>query len=148
MNVPSHGCPRHLAWSAWASSFSSAAASRMTSSTSGSERGPKAGAAQRRLWRRWLLVFGGSYFGLGTLLFALLLLIDPYDTGRFPSLGLVGVADHSMRTADASRGRDPRYNAAVIGNSTGQRLDPYRLSSETGLRFIQLSIPDVGPREE
>jgi hypothetical protein len=93
-------------------------------------------------------VFGGVFFGLGTLLFALLLMIDPYDTGRFPSFGLAGVRDRSMRTADASRGRDPRFNAAVVGNSTAQILNPYRLSELTGLRFIQLSIPQTGPREQ
>jgi hypothetical protein len=93
-------------------------------------------------------VFGGVFFGLGALLFALLLLIDPYDTGRFPSFGLVGVQDRSMRTADASRGRDPHFNAAVVGNSTAQIINPYRLSELTGLHFIQLSIPQTGPREQ
>jgi hypothetical protein len=115
----------------------------MTSSTSGSDR-----HAARRAWRRWLVVFAAAYFGAGALLFALLLLIDPYDTGRFPSFGIVGIADKSMRTADASRGRDPHFNAAVIGNSTGQRLDPYRLSQASGFRFIQLSIPKLGPEEQ
>jgi hypothetical protein len=88
------------------------------------------------------------FFGAGALLFVLLLLIDPYDTGRFPSFGLVGVRDRSMRTANASRGRDPHFNAAVVGNSTAQILNPYRLSELTGLRFIQLSIPQTGPREQ
>ena len=116
----------------------------MTSSISDSE----AVAGTRAVWRRWLAVFAGVYFGLGALLFVLLLMIDPYDTGRFPSFGLVGVGDHSMRTADASRGRDPRFNAAVIGDSTGQRIDPYRLSEKSGYRFIQLSIPQLGPQEQ
>jgi hypothetical protein len=112
----------------------------MTSFTSDSD--------QRPAWRRWLVVFCGVYFGAGALLFTLLLLIDPYDTGRFPSFGIAGIGDRSMRTADASRGRDPRFNAAVIGNSTGQRLDPYRLSDGSGFRFIQLSIPKLGPLEQ
>jgi hypothetical protein len=112
----------------------------MTSSTSASE--------PARQWRRWLAVFGGVFFGLGGLLFALLLLIDPYDTGRFPTFGLAGVRDRSMRTADASRGRDPHFNAAVVGNSTAQIINPYRVSELTGLRFIQLSIPQTGPREQ
>jgi hypothetical protein len=93
-------------------------------------------------------VFGGVFFGLGALLFALLLLIDPYDTGRFPSFGLIGVQDRSMRTADASRGRNPHFNAAVVGNSTAQIINPYRLSELTDLHFIQLSIPQTGPREQ
>ena len=49
-----------------------------------------------------------------------------------------------MSAADAI----PHFNAAVIGNSTGQMIDPFRLSRETDLRFIQLSIPATGPREQ
>jgi len=102
----------------------------------------------RLAWRRWLVVFCATYFGLGALLFVLLLAVDPYDTGRFPNFGFVGIGDRSPRTAHASRGRDPHFNATVIGNSTGQILDPYRLSRETGLRFTQLTIPATGPREQ
>ncbi len=120
----------------------------MTSSISGSDRRVATGDTTRQAWRRWLVVFCGVYFGAGAVLFALLLLIDPYDSGRFPSFGIVGIADRSMRTADASRGRDPRFNAAIIGDSTGQRIDPYRLSDATGLRFVQLSIPKLGPQEQ
>src|SRR5690242_21798670 len=105
----------------------------MTSSTSASE--------PARQWRRWLAVFGGVFFGLGGVLFALLLLIDPYDTGRFPSFRLVGVCDRSMRTADASRCRHPHFNPAVVGHLTAQIINPYRLWELTGLRFILLSIP-------
>jgi hypothetical protein len=119
----------------------------MISSISDSDPRTQGGDAGRQAWRRWLVVFCGVK-GAGAVLFALLLLIDPYDTGRFPSFGIVGIGDRSMRTADASRGRDPRFNAAVIGNSTGQRLDPYRLSEGTGLRFIQLSLPKLGPQEQ
>ena len=120
----------------------------MTSSISGSDRRARRDDAVRPAWRRWLVTFCGVFFGVGALLFTLLLLIDPYDTGRFPSFGITGVNDVSLRTADASRGRDPRFNAAVIGNSTGKRIDPYRLSAGSGLRFIQLAISKVGPREE
>jgi hypothetical protein len=113
----------------------------MILSTSGSD--PAA-----RAWRRWLVMFCGAFFGVGGLFYVLLLLIDPYDTGRFPSFGLAGIADRSSRTADISRGRDPRFNAAIVGNSTGQLLDPYRLSEAMGLKFTQLAIPQLGPREE
>src|SRR5689334_21793366 len=140
MRAQWHGFPRRLASQGLAYWSNSAATNHMTSSTSASE--------PARQWRRWLAVFGGVFFGLGALLFALLLLIDPYDTGRFPSFGLVGVRDRSMRTADASRGRNPHFNAAVVGNSTAQIINPYRLSELTDLHFIQLSIPQTGPREQ
>ena len=113
----------------------------MTSSTSVSE-------STARSWRRWLVIFCAAFFGVGGLFYVLLLLIDPYDTGRFPSFGIQGIGDRSSRTAVISRGRDPRFNAAIVGNSTGQLLNPYRLSAATGLKFTQLSIPQLGPREE
>jgi len=120
----------------------------MTSSTSSSDQLDRPQDTGQRAWRRWLLVFCGAFFGVSGLLYGLLLLVDPYDVGRFPSFGITGHADRSLRTADASRGRDPNYNAAVIGNSTGQIINPFRLSEETGLKFAQLSIPATGPREQ
>ncbi len=56
---------------------------------------------------------------------ALILIVDPYDSG-FGLLGIKGVDDASPRTANASRARDPQFDSAVIGNSTGQLLKPER----------------------
>ena len=41
-------------------------------------------------------------------------------------LGIQGVRDASPRTANASRARDPQFDSAVIGNSTGQLVKPER----------------------
>jgi hypothetical protein len=111
----------------------------MSSSTSSSE-----GSA----WGRWLATFlAVAALGAG-LVFALVILVDPYDSGRFGSIGIRGISDESPRTANASRGRDPQFNAAVIGNSTGQLLKPAELSQATGARFVQLTVPGTGPREQ
>jgi hypothetical protein len=100
-----------------------------------------------RVWRRFALTFLAAFFGgLGSIYVALIL-IDPYDTGRFPTFMRPGVVDNNQRTASASRGRDPRFNAAVIGNSRGQLLDPQLLSQTTGLDFVQLTTPGSGPQE-
>jgi hypothetical protein len=103
---------------------------------------------ERDGWRRWLRVFCGTFFGVGALLYVATLVLDPYDTGRFPNLGIVGIDDINPRTADASRGRDLRFNASIIGDSTGQDIDPYKLDSVAGLRFLQLTIAQTGPREQ
>jgi hypothetical protein len=116
----------------------------MSSSTSASD--PRSDA--RPAWRRWLIVFCATFGGGFTLLYVLVVLIDPYDTGRFPGLPITGTGDHTSKTAAASHGRDPRFNATVIGNSTGQLIDPYRLHRATGLRFTQLAIAGTGPREQ
>jgi hypothetical protein len=53
--------------------------------------------------------------------------IDPYDSGRSTLFAKAGVRPQGPRTANASRGRDPAFDAAVIGNSRVQLLSPDRL---------------------
>ena len=106
------------------------------------------GPSERRLWSAWLATFCGVGAGALAILFLFLVLIDPYDSGRFPGLGIVGVDDASPRTSNVSLGRDPQFDAAVIGNSTGQLLHPMRLSQLTSHSFVQLSVPGSHPREQ
>ncbi len=114
----------------------------MSSSTSGSD------LAEARPWRRWIALFAVTFLGVGGTLFGVLLFIDPYDTGRFPTLGIQGISDNNPRTAHVSRARDSAFDSAVIGNSTGQLIDPHRLSAATGFKFTQLTVPATGPREQ
>ena len=105
-------------------------------------------SSESQAWGRWLATFLWMT-GLGAcMIFALVILVDPYDSGRFGFIGIKGISDESPRTANASRGRDPQFSAAVFGNSTGQLLKPTELSQATGLRFVQLTIPGTGPREQ
>jgi hypothetical protein len=97
-------------------------------------------------WSRCLAAFLGA-LGLGALVvLAFMIAVDPYDSGRFGLLGIVGVADSAEFTANASRARDPQFDSAVIGNSTGQRLKPAELSKATGKHFVQLTAPGADPR--
>src|ERR1700749_4463474 len=120
----------------------------MSSSTSSFDLSPGVGAGGEAFWRRWIIAFCATFFGLGGVLFVLFLLIDPYDSARFPTLGIVGIDDHNPRMANVSRGRDPNFNATIIGNSTGQLIDPHRIGPPTGLDFTQLTVPATGPREQ
>jgi len=99
-------------------------------------------------WRRWLATFSSILVLTSGVLYALLVLIDPYDSGRFRGFGISGILDESPRTANVSRGRNSNFDAAVFGSSTGQLLDPRRLSQATGLSFAQLTVPGTGPREQ
>ena len=88
-------------------------------------------------------------FGVGlTLLYLFILLIDPFGTGWFPALPIAGINDEDPRTADVYRARDPQFDSAIIGNSTGQLLSPARLAEGNGPKFVQLTIPGSGPREQ
>ncbi|ALA16272.1 MULTISPECIES: hypothetical protein [unclassified Chelatococcus] len=113
-----------------------------SSSTSSSEAGDAAP------WRRFAATFvGAAVLTVGIVLGAVVVL-DPYDTGRGPVDWGVGVSPQGPRTANASRGRDPSFNAAVIGNSHVQLLSPERLSAGTGLSFVSLIVPGTGAREQ
>jgi hypothetical protein len=104
--------------------------------------------APEHVWRRFAIAFLALFGGGTAFLYVALLVIDPYDTGRFPTFMRPGVVDSGQRTSNASHGRDPRFDAAVIGNSRGQMLDPAKLSELTGLSFVQLTTPASGPREQ
>jgi hypothetical protein len=97
-------------------------------------------------WGRCLATFLGVVVLGACLIFAFMIVVDPYDSGRFGLLGIEGVDDRTAATANASRARDPHFDSAIIGNSTGQRLSPAELSDATGLHFVQLVAPGADPR--
>jgi hypothetical protein len=109
------------------------------------------GAAQRhgaRAWTRFALLLAGGAAALSLTMVALLFVLDPYDTGRPGWLTKPGVRPQGPRTAAASRGRDPAFNAAIFGNSHVQLLSPERLDAQTGLSFVSLIAPATRPKEQ
>src|SRR5215813_7154996 len=90
-------------------------------------------------WRGFVAQFLGVFVAIMAATLAFVILIDPYDSGRFPSLGIVGVSDTNQRTEYVSLGRSDKFNAAIFSDSHGQMLDPDRLTQSTGLSFVQLS---------
>ncbi len=111
----------------------------MSSSTSSSE--------QNR-GKAFFGTFGAAVLGLGLVLAVTLALLDPYDTGRLTPFPKVGMPETGPRVANASRMRNPDFNAAIFGNSTIQILSPERLDAATGRRFVQVSVPGTGPMEQ
>lgn len=122
----------------------------MSSSTSSSEpaASSEAPGVEPVRWRRFLAVYGLAVLLGGGLLAAVLCLIDPFDTGRFGVWAKPGVPHMGPRQANASRGRDPQFDSAVIGNSHAQLIEPERLSALSGHRFVSLAIPGTGPTEQ
>jgi hypothetical protein len=101
-----------------------------------------------RAYRRCAIAYLTVFFGGIGLIYVFLLVVDPWDTGRFPTPMPSGVFDIERRTATASRGRDLRFDSAIFGNSRTYSIDPRRLSAATGYEFVSLGTPDAGPREE
>src|SRR5580692_4556235 len=98
-------------------------------------------------WFHFTRFFLATLFGILAIAFLLILFTDPFDRGHGVSLLSPGVLDESPRTANVSRGRDPRFNSAIFGNSHVQLLDPERLS-DVDFQFVQMSTPGTGPREQ
>ncbi len=99
-------------------------------------------------WRRFAVTLVAATGLLLAGYLALALAVDPYDTGRPRLLARDGVRPQGPRTATASRGRDPAFTAAVVGNSHIQLVSPSRLREATGLPFVQLAVPGTGPGEQ
>jgi hypothetical protein len=99
-------------------------------------------------WTRCLAACVGTLVIGALLLLAFMIVVDPYDSGKFGLLGIDGVNDRDSHTATVSRARDANFDSAITGNSTALLLDPVALSKATGLRFVQLSLVGAGPREE
>src|SRR5262249_35703706 len=68
-------------------------------------------------WRRCLVRFLAACGAVLGLTLAVVILIDPYDSGRFPSLGIAGVSDNNQRTAYVSLGRSGKFDAAIVSDS-------------------------------
>src|ERR1700736_5766578 len=99
-------------------------------------------------WSRCLTACVGTLAIGALLLLAFMIVVDPYDSGKFGLLGIDGVNDRDSHSATASRARDANFDSAIIGNSTALLLDPVALSKATGLRFVQLSVTSGNPRGE
>src|SRR3954467_14099239 len=99
-------------------------------------------------WKRFAVLWLALVPGLVCAILAAAYAIDPYDTGRSTLLAQPGVRPEGRRAAGASRGRDPAFDAAVIGNSHIQLVSPERLNAATGLSFVQLSVPATRPKEQ
>src|ERR1700712_1545763 len=99
-------------------------------------------------WSRSLTACLGALAIGAVLLFAVMIAIDPYDTGKIGWLGIDGIECRDTHTATASRTRDSQFDSAIIGNSTAQMLNPAELSRATGLRFVQLYLTGGSPRPQ
>ena len=98
-------------------------------------------------WKDIQITVATTLGGVATFML-MVLLVDPYSTGYFTPLDPVDVATDEPTFANAGRARNPRFNAAIVGNSRMMRLSPDELDRLTGLRFVSLAMPGIGPAEQ
>lgn len=98
-------------------------------------------AADTQPWRKWLVAFLGTTVALGIAVYAAVVLIDPFATGRFTPIKSIELASNNARLLKAGLVRDPRFDGAIFGSSTGYPLDPKRIGDASGWRVAQFAIP-------
>jgi len=99
-------------------------------------------------WARWLAIFLAATVLIAASLWGAVIVVDPFSTGRLTPIRRIDVTTKNALLGHAARARDPRFNAAIIGNSHAIPLDPKRIGDATGLRFAQLGVPAILPAEE
>ena len=100
------------------------------------------------MWRPFLLRLLATFFGGSLALYLLLALADPWGTLPFPSPFPRQPADHSQRWAYPELARTPRFDAAIIGNSTSRLIDPADLDPATSATFVNLAMVHSFPFEQ
>ena len=91
-------------------------------------------------WRQFVELFSGT-FAIGLLLvFAFVLLIDPYGDVPFSLPLKRHMIDANQRFMYPQVVRSGLFDSLVIGNSTSKLLDPVILNEEFGARFANLSM--------
>lgn len=98
-----------------------------------------------QLWRRWLAAFLLTAGILSVVLYAGVVLIDPFSTGRFSLMQGIDIASRNPRLIKGGIARDPRFDAAIFGSSTGYPLDPQKIGGDSGWDVAQLAIPATLP---
>lgn len=99
-------------------------------------------------WRRYCLIALAGALIPPLLLYALILIVDPYDSvpfsphwDRHPVRG-----DH--RHWNAKLLKQPEFDSAVIGTSSSMLLKPAELNQAFGGSFVNLSMPAATPFEQ
>jgi hypothetical protein len=91
-------------------------------------------------WRGFWWIAIGATLGVSLVLYAFVLIVDPYDTVVFsPSFDREPVTTN-QRFSFPALARKARFDSAVIGTSTTRLLEPARLNAGFGGSFVNLSM--------
>lgn len=99
-------------------------------------------------WRRNIVACLAAFIGGLAVFFLAVIVIDPFDSGRFPTFMPSGSPDDRAPTINISRGRDPRFDSILLGSSRAVLMDPRRITALTGDRFVEMAALGATPREQ
>ena len=99
-------------------------------------------------WKKfWAMTMGGA-LGLGGILFAAVVVVDPYDSLFIsPPLARVPITQN-QRFSYPALARSSGFDSAVIGTSTSRLLRPDKLGESLGGGFVNLSMNSATAYEQ
>ena len=99
-------------------------------------------------WRRFARLYLLSAAGLLALVYAFVAIVDPWDTLPLsPGLPRVPISTNA-RFSFPALARQPRFDSAVVGNSSSRLLKPEELNPGFGARFVNLAMNSATPYEQ
>lgn len=98
----------------------------------------------KKFWRKTVV----SVLGLGGLLFAAVVIVDPYDSLLLsPPLARVPITQN-QRFSYPALARNTRFDSVVIGTSTSRLLRPDKLAEDLGGSFVNLAMNSATAYEQ
>jgi len=99
-------------------------------------------------WRRFVILFLGTFVCgvLGAALF--ILLLDPYDMVPFSLPIERPLVSGSQRFAYPQVMRSGRFDSIIVGSSTARLIDPEQLNGPFGVRFANMAMNESSAWEE
>src|SRR3954470_65919 len=104
--------------------------------------------ADDRIWRRFAVSFAATALGLTAILYAFIVLMDPFGVRVSPGHAPTPIMDVNQRFMYPQLVRSGRYDSAIFGTSTVRLLDPDQLNAQFGGRFINLGMNAATPWEQ
>ena len=107
----------------------------LSSSTSSSE-----ASARRAQWQRFVRVAAAALLGMVVVCYGFVLLVDPYDNLPFSPGADRAQVTTAQRFFYPALARKPRFDSAIIGNSSVRLLRPAQLNELLDGKFVNLGL--------
>ena len=96
-------------------------------------------------WRRYWVLALGAAGGLAVVLYALVLVVDPFDSVWFSPPFDREPVSQNQRYSYPALARKARFDSAVFGTSSTRLLKPEALDAALGASFVNLSMNAATP---
>jgi len=118
----------------------------MNSSTSSSEARPNYPAEDA--WRRFFQIAIGTALGLGLVVYAFVVIVDPWDVLPLSPAFHRAPVSSNARFSFPALARNPVFDSAIIGTSTSRLLRPQVLNPAFKASFANLAMNSATPYEQ